>query len=317
MSRTKDKSMKRSFTARATGATSGAQRSLGTGARCILGAIAVALGVAAAPSEAQAQEIQLTGPLAGAPAVRKLRLYREGRAELALGGGFTLLDEYKRTIFLSGRLQYNIFDWLGVGVFGGFAPDALSLNTDLADKIDDTPAPRNSRTATNLSALNAAGKPTTAFGDQAGKFAWMAVPQLTFSPFRGKLALFQKLFVDTDLYVHGGVAFIGVKERADCGGNGQASCTSPASFTQSSRVAIAPSFGLGLTLYPSNFISFNVEYRAFPFSYNRGGFDSRGTGPDASFPDNKIDSEDRTFKFNQMIFVAVGFALPTKPKLSE
>ena len=38
------------------------------------------------------------------------------------GVAFTLLDEYQRTIFVSGRLQYNIFDWLGIGVFGGFAP---------------------------------------------------------------------------------------------------------------------------------------------------------------------------------------------------
>lgn len=282
--------------------------------RCIVGALVLALGVAAAPSEAQAQEIQLTGPLAGAPAVRRQRLYREGRAEIALGGAFTLLDEYKRTIFLSGRLQYNIFDWLGIGVFGGFAPDALSLNTDLSDKIDDTPAPRNSRTAVNLPGTAKAPE----FGEQAGKMSWMATPQVTFSPFRGKLALFQKLFVDTDLYVHGGVAFIGVKERGDCGGGGgQVACTAAASFAQQSRVAIAPSFGLGLTLYPSNFISFNVEYRAFPFSYNRGGFDSRGAGPDASFPDLKIDSEDQTFKFNQAIFVAVGIHLPTKPKVSD
>ncbi|MBX3229311.1 MAG: hypothetical protein KIT84_18180 [Labilithrix sp.] len=282
-------------------------------ARCVVGALAVALGVAAAPSEAQAQEIQLTGPLAGAPAVRKLRLYREGRAEIALGGGFTLLDEYKRTIFLSGRLQYNLFDWLGIGVFGGFSPDALSLNTDLADRIDDTPAPRNSRTAVNLPAN--AGSP--AFGDQAGKMSWMATPQISFSPFRGKLALFQKLFVDTDLYLHGGVAFVGVKERANCGGTGQTACTAQASFATNDRVAIAPSFGLGLTLYPSGFLSINVEYRAFPFSYNRGGFDSRGAGPDASFPDLKIDSEDQTFKFNQMIFVGVGIHLPTSPKVSE
>ena len=49
----------------------------------------------------------------------------------------------------------------------------------------------------------------------------MATPQVTFSPFRGKLALFQKLFVDTDLYVHGGVAFVGVKEREDCDAAGQ------------------------------------------------------------------------------------------------
>lgn len=279
--------------------------------KAILAASALAVGVLAAPKPALAQEIQITGPLAGAPAVRKLRLYREGRAELALGGGFTLLDEYKRTIFISGRLQYNVFDWLGVGVFGGFSPEALSLNTDLTDKIEEF-SPRNTRTAVNLPAKNGPD-----FAQQTGKMGWMAVPQLTFSPFRGKLALFQKLFVDTDLYVHGGAAFVGVKERGDCGAAGQPACTDPKSFAQVDRVAIAPSFGLGLTLYPSNFVSINIEYRAFPFSWNRGGFDSRGTGPDASFPDNKIDSEDQTFKFNQMIFVAVGFALPTTPKVSE
>jgi outer membrane beta-barrel protein len=284
--------------------------------RSILGLAALLGAIAAVPSEAQAQEIQLTGPLVGQPAVRHLRQYRDGRAELAVGGGFTLLDEYKRTIFLSGRLNYNIFDWLAIGVFGGFSPDALSLNTDLADKIDDTPAPRNTRTAVNLPALGANGKPVQDFGTQAGKLSWMATPQITFSPFRGKLALFEKLFVDTDLYVHGGLAFVGVKERADCGGSANP-CTSAASFKQDSRVAIAPSFGLGLTLYPANFLSINVEYRAFPFSYNKGGFDSRGAGPDGGFPDNKIDSEDRTFKFNQMIFVGLGFYLPTKPKVSE
>ncbi|MDF2691690.1 MAG: hypothetical protein K0S65_73 [Labilithrix sp.] len=283
--------------------------------RCFKAAVAaaaLATGVLAAPTPAKAQEIQITGPLAGAPAVRKLRLYREGRAEIALGGGFTLLDEYKRTIFISGRLQYNIFDWLGVGVFGGFSPEALSLNTDLTDKIEAN-APRNSRTAVNLPGTRGAPE----FAEQTGKLGWMANPQVTFSPFRGKLALFQKLFVDTDLYVHGGVAFVGVKERGDCGGGGQPACTTTASFQQVDRVAVAPSFGLGLTLYPSNFISINLEYRAFPFSWNRGGFDSRGSGPDASFPDNRIDSEDRTFKFNQMFFVGAGFHLPTQPKVSE
>ncbi|MBN9162684.1 MAG: hypothetical protein J0I07_17100 [Myxococcales bacterium] len=280
------------------------------GFKLALAAAALATGVVAAPQTANAQEIQITGPLAGAPAVRKLRLYREGRAELAVGGGFTLLDEYQRTPFISGRLQYNIFDWLGVGVFGGFSP--ASLPTDLTEKIDST-APRNSRTAVNLPGT---GGPK--FEEQTGKMGWMATPQVTFSPFRGKLALFQKLFVDTDLYVHGGVAFVGVKERGDCGGGGgQPACNTAAGFKTADRVAVAPSFGLGLTLYPSNFVSINFEYRAFPFSYNRGGFDSRGSGPDASFPDNKIDSEDRTFKFNQMMFVGVGFHLPTSPKISE
>lgn len=277
---------------------------------CSLAAAAFAFGAItfSAPTPAAAQEIQLTGPLAGAPAVRKLRLYRQGRAEVAIGPGFTLLDEYQRTIFVSGRLQYNLFDWLGIGVFGGYG--AASLSTDLTDKIQST-APRNSRTATNLPAANG-----QAFEKQTGKLKWMAAPQITFSPFRGKLAIFQKIFVDTDLYLHGGVAFIGVEERGDCGTAGKP-CTAPASFASNSRTAVAPTFGLGLTLYASGFVSINAEYRAFPFSWNRGGFDSRGAPPDASFPDNKIDSEDRTFKFNQMIFIAAGFHFPTSPKVSE
>ena len=276
-------------------------------AGAILAAAATFVAAGAVAKPAAAQEIQLTGPLAGAPSVRKMRLYRQGRFELAVGPGFTLLDEYQRTIFAVGRLQYNIFDFLGVGVFGGIG--AVSLNTDLTDKIDST-APRNSRTAVNLPP--AGGK----YADQTGKMKWLAVPQVTFSPFRGKLAVFQKLFVDTDLYLHLGAAFIGVEERGDC-----QICTpqagKPSPFATTTRTAIAPTFGLGLSLYFSQFVSMNIEYRALPFSWNRGGFDTRGTGPDASFPDNKIDSEDRTFKFNQMIFIGAGFYLPTKATISE
>lgn len=265
----------------------------------VAGAIA-ALSAVAMPKPAAAQEIQLTGPLAGAPSVRKLRLYRQGRFEIAPGIGQTLLDEYTRTTFVTLRLQYNVFDWLGIGVYGGFG--ALNLSTDLADKVQDT-SPRNSRTATNVGAD---------FTDQTGKLKYMAAPQLTFSPFRGKLAVFQKLFVDTDLYLLGGVAFVGVEERGDC-----TSCKTQASFQPTTRTAVAPTFGLGLTLYTHGLLSFNLEYRAFPFSWNRGGFDTKGAGTDASFPDNQINSEDRTFKFNQMVGFSVGFSLPSAPKLSD
>jgi len=276
-------------------------RTLRTG---VVGALTAIGAMTAMPKAASAQEIQLTGPLAGAPSVRKLRLYRQGRFEIAPGIGQTLLDEYNRTTFVTLRLQYNVFDWLGLGVYGGFG--ALNLSTDLADKVDAT-APRNSRTAANIPPKNG-----PKYTEQVGKLKYMAAPQITFSPFRGKLALFQKLFVDTDLYVHGGVAFVGVEERKDC-----TNCTQLSTFTNETRTAIAPTFGLGLTLYTHGLVSVNIEYRAFPFSWNRGGFDSKGAPPDASFPDNKIDKEDRTFKFNQMVGLSVGFSLPSAPKLSD
>ncbi|MBL8612580.1 MAG: hypothetical protein JNL38_34890 [Myxococcales bacterium] len=285
--------------------------------------VAAALGafaLAGAPREAKAQEIQITGPLAGAPAVRKLRLYREGRFEFSPGVSFTLLDEYRRTIIPGATLQYNLFEWLGLGVWGGYG--VVSLTTDLTDQIDST-ALRNSRTAPNLNHQgNAEPFKTAPFGDQTAKLTYFIAPQAQFVPLRGKLALFQKLFVDTDAYLHGGVMLVGVEERGNCGvDKSTPSCTDPKSFTRESRLAVAPTFGLGLSFYTSKIVSLRMEYRAFPFSWNRAGFDQRGGGTDGKFPNGitgnfKVDSEDRTFKFNQMFTVQAVISFP-KPNVSE
>ncbi|HWL86717.1 MAG TPA: hypothetical protein VNO21_12995, partial [Polyangiaceae bacterium] len=258
------------------------------------------------------QEIQLTGPLAGAAPAKHLRLFRQGRFEIAPTVSFTLLDEYRRTIFVGGRLQYNIRDWIGIGVWGAWGVGSLA--TDLTDQIDNTAPRGSSLTSSNV----APGKPGDgSFSEQTGRLKWIAAPQITLIPFRGKLAIFQKIFVDTDAYIHGGVAFVGLEERGDCGDTGQVACTNPASFARASRTAVAPTFGLGLSFYINKFISLSPEYRAVPFSWNRGGFDSRGTGNNSKFPDDKVNSEDRTFKFNQMITLAIGFHFPTSPKLNE
>jgi outer membrane beta-barrel protein len=264
-------------------------------------AAAAVLSVAGA---AEAQEIQLTGPLKGAPAVRQLRLYRQGRFEIAPAVSFSLLDEYRRTILAGGRLNYNITDWLGIGVWG--AATAASLTTDLAEKIDVT-SPRDALTSINV---NHPGS----FNDQTAKISYVAAPQLTFIPFRGKLAIFNKIFVDTDFYIAGGVGFVGIDERADCP---IGSCSQPSSFQMQSKTKISPTFGVGFTFYIGNFVSLGVEYRALPFSWNRAGFDSRGAGPNGNFPDFQVNGDDETFRFNQFVTIALGISLPTVPKLSE
>jgi hypothetical protein len=83
--------------------------------------------------DAVAQEVQVTGPLAGAPAVRQLRLYRAGRFEIAPQVSFSLLDEYSREIYAGARLNYNITDWLALGVFGAFA--VVKNETGLVSEI--------------------------------------------------------------------------------------------------------------------------------------------------------------------------------------
>jgi outer membrane beta-barrel protein len=281
--------------------------------------LVAALGVAGAVtagSSAEAQEIQLTGPLKGQPPVRHERLYKEGRFELAPTASFTLLDEYRHTILFGARLQYNIKEWIGIGVWGAFG--AISTTTGLTDQIDST-ALRNNFTASNVNhgaALGNGNYANAPFADQVAKLSYVAAPQITLTPFRGKLAIFQKIFVDTDLYLSGGVAFVGIKERGDCTFGGANSCTSPASFALASQTKIAPTIGLGLSFYLNNLVSLGLEYRALPFSWNQGGFDTRGAGTDNKFPDGAINSQDDTFKWNQMITVLVGFALP-EAKISE
>ncbi|HTQ48846.1 MAG TPA: outer membrane beta-barrel domain-containing protein [Polyangiaceae bacterium] len=285
----------------------------------VLAAAAAAGVLAAAPRRAEAQEIQLTGPLKGAPAVRHQRLYREGRFELDPVFSFTLLDEYRRTILVGPRLNYNIKDWIAIGGF--FYYGAISTTTDLSDQIN-AKAPRDALTAINM---NHAGgncgtaQPCTAasFADQTAKMQWVGALQATFIPFRGKLAIFNKIFLDTDFYVAAGGAMVGIQERSNCGGSGQKTCADPASFALQSTNKIAPTFGVGFDFFGGNWWSLNVEYRALPFSWNRSGFDSRGSGTNGNFPDGQVNGQDETFKFNMMISVGLGFFLPTKPAISE
>jgi hypothetical protein len=295
--------------------------------RFVTGLLAAAASawVGLAGGSAQAQEIQLTGPLAGAPAVRHMREYRGGRFEIAPAVSFTLLDQYRRTIIAGARLNYNFTDWLAVGLWGGYG--VVSMNTNLASEIDDpvSGSPRNALTAVNVNhsgsfqGNNFGYQPFTA---QTAKLDWVVAPQLTFTPFRGKLAIFNKIFVDTDFYIAIGEAFVGIEERADCGNipAGQLACADAdhGSFALTSKVKPTyGTFGLGLTFFTGNFWSLGLEYRALPFTWNRAGFDTRGTGTNGNFPDQMINSQDDTFAFNQLVTISVGFYFPTMPHISQ
>ncbi|MFO0659679.1 MAG: hypothetical protein U0165_07605 [Polyangiaceae bacterium] len=273
----------------------------------------------------------MTGPLAGAPAVRKLRLHRKGRIELAPTLSFTLLDEYQRTMLTGIRANYNITDWLAVGVWGAFG--AVHVTTALSDNIQSNNDKKYATpTSNNTSQVNLVDRRLTGlnvgkdFSAQLGTIQWIAAPQITAVPFRGKLSLFEKVFVDTDAYLFAGAGFVGLRERADCGGSASAADCSKknndangtyADKDTTNRVAIAPTFGLGLNFYIGQWMSLGLDYRALPFAWNTGGFDSRGGGPDQKFPDNKVDDKDRTFKFNQLATISFGFYFPRILNTSE
>jgi hypothetical protein len=284
--------------------------------RAVCVGLAAGLALLANAETASAQEILLTGPLAGAPAVRKQKLYREHRFEISPAASFSLLDEYQRQIFIGARINYNITDWLALGAWG--ASGFIKINTALSENIETVDARRRGVDAANgaqsidtrLTARNVGPQ----FTKQLGTIDWILAPQLTLVPFRGKIALFQSIFADTDLYFFGGPAIIGVSERKDCGPT-TGGCEN--SFGKTSGTRFAPTFGLGFSFYTSKMTSFGFEWRGMPFARNTGGIDNHGGGPNSKFPDYSVNDKDREFKFNQMLTVSFGFLLPTKFNVSE
>jgi outer membrane beta-barrel protein len=279
----------------------------------VLAVIAAGLAVVD-PLPAAAQEVQVSGPLAGQPAVRHMRMYRKGRLQLAPTVGFTLQDEFKRNIFFGAKLGVAFTDWLGISVWAAYA--GVNLDTGLTSEIEGKGATSQRNAVSLPSAQN--------FAEQTGTLTWATAVQLDFTPLRGKLALFQKVFVDTDFTVFAGVAAVGVQERADVTG-GECAVAPPVGataadpciatqFARASRVAIAPTFGVGLNFYVNNFMALLIEWRGMPFKWNTSGFDVAGND---GHPDGQITADDRQFHFNHMVNIGLAFFLPGSAKVSE
>lgn len=289
------------------------------------------------PAAAQAQEIQLRGPLAGARSVARLVRYRENRLGLTPTFGVSIQDQYSRDLFVGLRAEYHFADWFGLGIWGAAAP--VNVNTSLTDQIGT----RSPGGTPNVPVASA-------FSQQVGRRQFVFDLHATFIPLRGKFALFQNLVADVDFFIFAGAAFVGVEERADLDETTGASITDPAARAavnnalrrnqtqRASRVAIAPTFGAGLNFYINRFISVNLEYRAMPFSWNTSGTDENstvnrcGSAGNAScegisdivatyFETNpmaqrsRINSDDRSFQLNQMVNFGVTFYLSPNPHI--
>ncbi|MFI5303141.1 MAG: hypothetical protein ACHREM_34045, partial [Polyangiales bacterium] len=249
------------------------------------------------------------------------RLYHQGRFEIAPVVTFTQLDEFNRSIHVGARQNYGVTDRLQIGVWGAFG--AVNITTGLTDQIDAN-APSNNATQSNV-------PPGKVFSQQVAKISFAVMGQVTATPFRGKMAIFQSLFADVDAYVFAGGGIVGTQEREFCSDTAlnestPPPCSDPKTHNLASQSHLAPTWGLGFNFFINNFMSLGLEYRFIPFAWNRPGFDSAGSDgsvgkvdPNATgkYPDGNVDSKDQSYRFNQMISLSLGFSFPTKPKITD
>jgi hypothetical protein len=75
-----------------------------------LGLVVATAGGLTGSNKAAAQEVQITGPLAGAPAARHMRIYRDGRFQLQPTFGVTINDEFARSLLAGIQIGYHFTD---------------------------------------------------------------------------------------------------------------------------------------------------------------------------------------------------------------
>jgi outer membrane beta-barrel protein len=302
---------------------------------------------------ASAQEILLEGPLAGAPAVRKLVQYRQMRFSVGPQFGYTILNNYEHNFLVGARLEFNILEWLSVGVIGYYsfnAPTKLTQHIAASQDIGGQPTTPSDSNFPSYSGANN-------FEDQVALLKGMYLAQLELIPFRGKLAMFEKLFVAIDgaIFVGGGIVHL--NEREDCNSEPVADANIPGGYnmecgglrqidtgdgygsvTRKSRVTGTFTVGVGFMAYFNDWFALNLEYRVAPFKWNEGGTDesgkagkswelqenddgsvswtpvARGSG---DYPDGNINKKDRIWNSNQSIAIGFIFYFPFEPKVTE
>ena len=294
---------------------------------------------------ASAQEVLLEGPLAGAPAVRKLIQYRKLRFGIAPYFNYTLNNHYVHNFLVGAHLEFNFTDWFGLGINAQYAFNASTkLTKHVASSVDIGGEPTTNGYSNWPSYTGARH-----FEDQVALIKGQYVAQLNFVPFRGKVAFFQRLFTAVDLSIFVGAGIVHINEREDCysavDANGEpygGTCGNPTSASfdvkRVSRIAPAPTAGLAFNFYANDWISVNIELRFTPFSWNAGGTDESGqaasqwvlvpsgetykweytpSNQEGDYPDGKINKDDRQWTPNASIGIGVGFYFPTKTSVTR
>ncbi len=288
---------------------------------------------------ASAQEILLEGPLAGAPAVRKLVKYREMRFSVGPQFGYTLLNDYSHNFMLGAKLEFNVLDWLSLGITGYYVFNAPTKLTQHVSSSVDIGGSQTTPSESNWPSYTGADN----FEDQVALMTGLYTAQIGLIPLRGKLAMFEKLFVAIDGYIFLGGGIVTMKERENCaGGNcGDLDDSSTWAAKRVSRITGTFTLGVGFTAYFNEWFGLNIEYRIAPFKWNEGGTDEAGQAgtewalndedcygdadvcwaPVANgkgdYPDGKINADDRTWNANQSIAIGFIFHFPLDPKITE
>jgi len=207
--------------------------------------------------------------LADQPPVRKARPLLDGRHTIAPQFGMTLADPYQQNLLAGIYYRYHLASWLGIGLdlwAGG------GVDTSLTDDIDRE--------------LSRPGRP---FELSTSSLQLLGNVAVELVPFSGKAMLFSDALLRVDVHLTLGVGIALVSGSDD---------------KIADSTSTAPTFGAGIRLFPSSWLSIGLEIR--DYLVNRALASRRdGSVPGASFD------------HNWLFGLSIGFSFPTTPEVEE
>jgi hypothetical protein len=249
---------------------------------------------------ASAQEIEIKGPLAGQPAVRRLVQYHKFRLNLVPSVAMTFGDDYYQNVLVGVRGGYGLFDWLDIGGFFIYGVHHFRTNlTKAIQKVKYRYAPKS-------------------FSKYLSYIQYIGGGQATFYPLRGKFTLLGKVQFAMDIFAFGGVAMAGVKRRGRPSGTWDDRKIVNTNVKKS-EPKVAPTFGGGLDLFLNKFCGVSLEYRLTPFSVNTSGRNVHLSSDEVGGGEPRIilDSKDEKLVMNHMLSLGFVLFFPFEPKISD
>lgn len=315
--------------------------------RIILTALAALTAYGAwSPEQAHARK---KGVLEGEPIVRKKLQLRKFRFQLAPFVGMSLSQPFVHMGYVGAKIGVHFADWIGVRA--GFGYGVINLDSKLLKAVNggglpDGVAPgATDMTSTSGAMCPADGPPCRAAADtdnpaplkhdfRSGltRAQWQSSLDVVFTPFSGKLGLFSAIFTEYDIYVFGGVGLVGFNKHYK---NARSTSqqlgldTSGPNLCQDSTgaqndecllhpvkadtgVKVGGSFGGGLNLFLTDWVSLGLEFQDIVTRNNVAGLNTTVT----DIPP-RVDKQDRDAYHNVTFQLGATFYFPPKAKRTK
>ncbi|MBC8068245.1 MAG: outer membrane beta-barrel domain-containing protein [Deltaproteobacteria bacterium] len=315
--------------------------------RIILTALAALTAYGAwSPEQAHARK---KGVLEGEPIVRKKLQLRRFRFQLAPFVGMSLSQPFVHMGYVGARIGVHFADWIGVRA--GFGYGVINLDSKLLKAINGGGVPTGiapgqpDTTSSGMTICPVDGAPCRSAADadnpaplkhdfQAGltRAQWQSSVDVVFTPFSGKLGLFSAIFTEYDIYVFGGLGLVGFQkhyedarstaDRFDLATSGDNLCQDDSGAQNDecllhpvkadTGVKVGGSFGAGLNLFLTDWVSLGFEIQDIVTRNNVAGLNSTVT----DIPP-RVDRDDRDAFHNVTFQLGATFYFPPKAKRTK